>query len=85
LRSHRFTARYLEELIGGAWTVACPSSPHKLLDAYIHANTEFTPIDGNKAFLATEPDVRAPKVQALVWEKLARGLLFLVVAELAFS
>ena len=45
----------------------------------------YTPIDGDEALSATEPNVRAPKVQALVWEKLARGSPFLIVAELAFS
>ncbi|KAF8225140.1 hypothetical protein L208DRAFT_1409043 [Tricholoma matsutake] len=74
---HRFIARYLEELIGGEWTTACPSSPHKLLDAYVHAYTEYTPIDGEGSLLATEPDVKPSKVQGFAWEKIARveGLL----------
>ncbi|KAF8240566.1 hypothetical protein L208DRAFT_1384366 [Tricholoma matsutake] len=69
---HRFTARYLEELIGGEWTTACPSSPHKLLDAYVHTYTKYTPIDGEGSLLATETDIKPPKVQGFAWEKIAR-------------
>jgi hypothetical protein len=50
-----------------------PSSPHKLLDAYVQAYTTFTPIDGDHALLAAEPDVQTPKVQVFPWEKLTRG------------
>jgi hypothetical protein len=71
--SHRFTARFLEELIDGAWTTEGPGSPHKLLNAYVSAYTRFTPIDGCEETLATEPDVMPPKVQAFAWNKIAQG------------
>jgi hypothetical protein len=63
---------------------ACPSSPHKLLDAYVHAYTKYTPIDGEGSLLATEPDVKPSKVQGFAWEKIARGLSVLVLIELGF-
>ncbi|KAH9964718.1 hypothetical protein BGW80DRAFT_1347450 [Lactifluus volemus] len=72
---HRFTARFLEVLISGAWTATRPNSPHKLLDIYVHAYTTFTPIDGDHAILATEPDVQPPTVQGFQWANIDRKLL----------
>ncbi|KAH9970961.1 hypothetical protein BGW80DRAFT_1324650 [Lactifluus volemus] len=70
---HRFTARFLEDLIGGAWNTTCPKSPHKLLDAFVHSLTTFTPTDGDRALLETEPGVRWPSVQSFPWDNLSRG------------
>jgi hypothetical protein len=63
---------------------ACPSSPHKLLDTYVHAYTEYTPIDGEGSLLATEPDVKPAKVQGFAWKKIAGGPSLLVLVELGF-
>lgn len=62
-----------------------PSSPHKLLDAYVYAYTTFTPIDGDDALLAAELDVQPPKVQDFPWEKLTRGSSLLENVELTFD
>jgi hypothetical protein len=71
LGSHQFTTRFLEELIGEEWMTACPNSPHKLLDTYVHAYTKYILINGEGSLLATKPDIKPAKVQSFAWEKIA--------------
>ncbi|CAG8549758.1 4902_t:CDS:2, partial [Acaulospora colombiana] len=71
---HRFTARYLEELIGRTWKESCPAYPHKLFDAYVYAYTDFKPLDGDTAISKEEDDVDfdvAPiKIDSFLWNKI---------------
>ncbi|PVF99445.1 hypothetical protein CPB86DRAFT_814023 [Serendipita vermifera] len=57
---HRFTARFLEELLKGSWKPDGPSSPHKMLNIYIKA---FTLLD-------LEPSVAPPKIDSFEWKKI---------------
>jgi hypothetical protein len=50
-----------------------PSSPHKLLNKYVHVFTDFTPLDGDDVLLATEPEVQRLDVEGFLWEKLDQG------------
>jgi hypothetical protein len=70
-------ASFLEQLLKGARTTNGPSPPHKLLNAYMHVFTEFTPIDGDQMLLAVEPEVHPPQLQGFSWEKLKQGTAFI--------
>ncbi|KIL64829.1 hypothetical protein M378DRAFT_1040593 [Amanita muscaria Koide BX008] len=70
---HRFTATFIEQLLAGAWTGKGPSSPQKLLNAYVRVFTNFTPIDCDGALLGIEPDVDSPKLAGFPWYKLKRA------------
>ena len=50
----RFTARFVEELLKGPWKVNVPSSPHKLLNAYVYQYSSFTPVDAGEDILQAE-------------------------------
>lgn len=76
LHSHRFTATFLEQVLCGAWTANGPSSPHRLLDAYVRVFTHFSPLDGKKEFLNHEPRVNEPQVATFIWDKIEKGPSF---------
>ncbi|KAM6492769.1 hypothetical protein JOM56_012493 [Amanita muscaria] len=69
---HRFTATFIEQLLAGAWTSKGPSSPQKLLNAYVRVFTNFTLIDCDGALLGIEPDVDSPELEGFPWYKLKR-------------
>lgn len=54
---HRFTARFLEELLQGLWEQKGPAAPHKLLNVYVDQLSNFTPLDCKSTLLEQEPDV----------------------------
>jgi hypothetical protein len=70
---YRFTASYLERLMSSTWEADVPGSPHKLLNAYVHAHTNFTPLEADDALLHAEPDIRALRIGGFVWEKIDQG------------
>ncbi|PVF96380.1 hypothetical protein CPB86DRAFT_874942 [Serendipita vermifera] len=74
---HRFTARFLEELLKGSWKADGPSSPHKMLNVYVKALSEFYPLDASSTVLDLEPSVASPKIDSFEWEKIEHeaGLL----------
>jgi len=50
-----------------------PGSPHKLLNAYVHVYTKFTPLDVDDALLDAEADIRAPQLDGFTWAKIDKG------------
>ncbi|KIM32624.1 hypothetical protein M408DRAFT_20008 [Serendipita vermifera MAFF 305830] len=86
---YRFTARFLEELLSGHWETYRPASPHKLLNAYVYTLAYFTPLDGDKTLMKSEPDVEPIGVQGFYWEKIERSPqkldLFNQLAHLIFT
>jgi hypothetical protein len=85
MRSHRFTASFLEQLLRGTWTINGPSSPHKLLNMFVHCFTDFTPIDGDVALLDREPEVRPPIIEGFDWSKINRSPYSVNFVVLRFS
>ncbi|KAM6496474.1 hypothetical protein JOM56_009180 [Amanita muscaria] len=67
---HRFTATFIEQLLAGAWTSNSPSSPQKLLNAYVRVFTDFSPIDCDSKLLEIEPDVDFPQLDGFPWDKI---------------
>jgi len=55
------------------WKANHPASPHKLLNAYVHRLTGFTPIDADTALLEEEADVEPVRVDTFQWEKIDEG------------
>jgi hypothetical protein len=70
---HRFTARYLEDLLGGDWEANGPASPHKLLNACVHQYADFTPIDAETTLLEQEADVKPPDIGTFRWSMIEKG------------
>jgi hypothetical protein len=71
----------MEEVITGRWEGGTPCSPHKLLNAYIKCFTNFTPLDGDEAFLSVEPDVEPIETDGFEWKKIEQGATHLLHAE----
>jgi hypothetical protein len=67
-------ASYLERLMTHTWEADLPGSPHKLLNAYVHAYTNFTPLEADDALLQAEPDIEAPQIDGFAWAKIDEGL-----------
>ncbi|KIL55863.1 hypothetical protein M378DRAFT_173230 [Amanita muscaria Koide BX008] len=67
---HRFTATFIEQLLAGAWTSNSPSSPQKLLNAYVRVFTDFNPLDCDSKLLEIEPDVDFPQLNGFAWDKI---------------
>lgn len=56
------------------WKENQPASPHKLLNAYVHEFTEFTPLDGDPVMLGKEDADAGPvNVGGFDWEKIHQG------------
>ena len=53
-----------------SWEEDRPASPHKLLNAYIHSLTYFTPLDGDRAILEKEADVGPLSIVEFPWERI---------------
>lgn len=71
---HRFTTRYLEELLKGAWRQDQPASPHKILNAYICQITTFEPRDvDDEAILENEQDIEHLSVPGFRWDRIEEG------------
>ena len=70
---HRFTVRFLEELMRGYWHKDRPTSPHKLLNAYVQRLADFTPLDGDRMILREEKDVGPVEIDTFQWNKIQRG------------
>jgi hypothetical protein len=70
---HRFTARYLEELLTGHWEANCPASPHRLLDAYVYKLANFKPIDADPTLLEQEAKVGPVEMDTFQWDKIEQG------------
>ena len=70
---HRFTARYLEELMRGHWGANSPASPHKLLNAYVYQFTNFEPIDVDSTLLEQEAKIEPMEFLTFQWEKIKQG------------
>ncbi|KAG8768995.1 hypothetical protein FRC15_004829, partial [Serendipita sp. 397] len=63
----RFTASFAEQLLNGGWTRDAPASPHKLLNAYVKAYSEFMPVDGPKDIMSEEPEVDQIFIRTFDW------------------
>jgi hypothetical protein len=72
-RRYRFTAAFLKQLLIGPWNTNCPSSPHKLLNAYVYAVVDYALSDGCEDFSKTEPDVAELNIHAFAWDRLSQG------------
>ncbi|CAG8615906.1 3695_t:CDS:2, partial [Acaulospora colombiana] len=66
-----------EELLQGNWNQEGPSSPHKILNAYIKALSNFDPIDAAITLLDSEPSILPLTIPTFEWEKIDKepGLL----------
>lgn len=69
---HRFTARFLEELLQGLWEQKGPAAPHKLLNVYVDQLSNFTPLDCKSTLLEQEPDVTPNTVDEFQWDRIER-------------
>jgi hypothetical protein len=68
-----FTAGYLDELMRRPWEENHPASPHKLLNAYVHQLTNFTPLDGDSFILGQEADVEPIGIDGFRWTTIEQG------------
>jgi hypothetical protein len=55
----------------GPWLEDRPAAPHKLLDAYVHRLSNFTPIDGDSTILREEPPISLAAIETFEWKKIA--------------
>ena len=75
---HRFTARFLEELLTRSWCNDRPAYPHKFLDAYVQRLADFKPSDSEATALrgeeGGEEDGAGPiEIETFQWDKIAKG------------
>ena len=66
-------ARFVEELLKGPWKVNIPSSPHRLLNAYVYQYSGFTPVDAGGDILQAEDTPGSIAVHGFLWEKIHGG------------
>ena len=64
----------MEELLKGPWKVNVPSSPHKLLNAYVYQYSSFTPVDTGEDILQAEDTPRSIEVYGFPWEMIHGGV-----------
>jgi hypothetical protein len=57
----------------GPWEQDRPAAPHKVLDAYVHTLTTFTPLDGDQSIMETEPDIGPLEIEDFPWDKISQG------------
>lgn len=55
------------------WEENHPTSPHKLLNSYVHRLTDFTPLDGDSVILGQEADARPVYINGFQWENIEQG------------
>ena len=63
----------MEELLKGPWKANVPSSPHKLLNAYVYEYSSFTPVDAGENILQAEDTPGSIEVYGFPWEKIHGG------------
>jgi hypothetical protein len=71
-RRYRFTAAFLEQLLIGPWDANRPSSPHKLLNAYVYALADYQLSAGREDFAITEPEVPKVNLQGFAWNRVSK-------------
>jgi hypothetical protein len=67
------TPWFLEELLKGHWNKDGPAFPHKMLNAYVKALSDFDLLDADIT-ITLEPSVVPPQIYNFEWKKIEQGL-----------